>query len=171
MEVILRAAEGDASPADLGGGCFMPPLKAFMDDTTILCSKENETRRMLVRLDALMKWSRMSLKPTKSGSLFIKKCKVDEDVFSRHLKVIQDTGMRPDIVFLSSVTRQIIMVELTVLYESRIEEASTCKREKYKGLSKELEEAGYKSKILPIVVGARRFLEHQPTTSKQTLNQ
>ncbi|GFN82450.1 polyprotein [Plakobranchus ocellatus] len=50
---VMRAAEGSASPADLGGGCYMPPLKAFIDDTTILCSKENETRRMLVRLDEL----------------------------------------------------------------------------------------------------------------------
>ncbi|GFO35031.1 reverse transcriptase [Plakobranchus ocellatus] len=60
MEVILRAAEGSASPADLGGVCYMPPVKAFIDDTTILCSKENKTRRMLDRLDALMNWSRMS---------------------------------------------------------------------------------------------------------------
>ncbi|GFO26787.1 reverse transcriptase [Plakobranchus ocellatus] len=41
MKVILRAAGGSASPEDLGGGCYMPPLKAFMDDTTILCSKAN----------------------------------------------------------------------------------------------------------------------------------
>ncbi|GFN80555.1 reverse transcriptase [Plakobranchus ocellatus] len=69
MEVILRAVEGGESSADLGGGCYMPSLKAFMDDTTILCSKENETHRMLVRLDALMNWSRMSFKPKKSRSL------------------------------------------------------------------------------------------------------
>ncbi|GFN73592.1 reverse transcriptase [Plakobranchus ocellatus] len=45
MEVTLKAAEGSAGPADLGDGCSMPPLKAFMDDTTIICSKEDETRR------------------------------------------------------------------------------------------------------------------------------
>ncbi|GFS06742.1 reverse transcriptase [Elysia marginata] len=28
MEVILKAAEGSAVPANLGGGCAMPPLKA-----------------------------------------------------------------------------------------------------------------------------------------------
>ncbi|GFN79928.1 reverse transcriptase [Plakobranchus ocellatus] len=54
MEVILKAAEVSAGPANLGGGCSMPPLKAFMDDTTIICSKEDETRRMLTRLDDLM---------------------------------------------------------------------------------------------------------------------
>ena len=32
MEVILKAAEDSAGPANLGGGCYLPPLKAFMDD-------------------------------------------------------------------------------------------------------------------------------------------
>ncbi|GFN76057.1 reverse transcriptase [Plakobranchus ocellatus] len=86
MEVILKAAEGSAGPANLGGGCSIPPLKAFMDDTTIICSKEDETRRMLTRLDALMSWCRMEFKPKKSRSfklkksrsLSIRKGKVDE---------------------------------------------------------------------------------------------
>ncbi|GFN84096.1 reverse transcriptase [Plakobranchus ocellatus] len=66
MEVILRTAEEHASPADLGGGYYMSPLKAFKDDNTTLSSKENEIHRMLVRLDALMSWSIMSFKPKKS---------------------------------------------------------------------------------------------------------
>ncbi|GFN95392.1 reverse transcriptase [Plakobranchus ocellatus] len=69
MEVILKAAEGSAGPANLGGGCSMPPLKAFMDDTTIIWSKEDETRQMLTRLDVLMSWCRMEFKPKKSRSL------------------------------------------------------------------------------------------------------
>ncbi|GFN92344.1 reverse transcriptase [Plakobranchus ocellatus] len=80
MEVILRAAEKVASPADLGGGCCTPPLKAFMDDTTILCSKENETRRMLVRIDALMNLSRKRFKPKNSQNLSIIKGNLNEDV-------------------------------------------------------------------------------------------
>ncbi|KAK3724673.1 hypothetical protein RRG08_041155 [Elysia crispata] len=36
MEVILKAAEDSASPANLGGGCYMPSLEAFMDNTTII---------------------------------------------------------------------------------------------------------------------------------------
>ncbi|GFS05115.1 reverse transcriptase [Elysia marginata] len=75
MEVILKAAEGSAGPANLGGGCSMPPLKAFMGDTTIICSKEEETRRMLARLDTLMAWCRMKFKPKKSRSLSIRKGK------------------------------------------------------------------------------------------------
>ena len=77
MEVILKAAEDSAGPANLGGGCYMPPLKAFMDETTIICSKEDETRRMLERLDVLMAWCRMKFKPKKSRSLSVRKGKID----------------------------------------------------------------------------------------------
>ncbi|GFN90661.1 reverse transcriptase [Plakobranchus ocellatus] len=35
-----RAADWGASLVDLGGECYMPPLKAFIDDATILCSNE-----------------------------------------------------------------------------------------------------------------------------------
>ena len=77
MEVILKAAKDSAGPANLGGGCYMPPLKAFMDDTTIICSKEDETRRMLERLDVLMAWCRMKFKPKKSRSFSVRKGKID----------------------------------------------------------------------------------------------
>ena len=77
MEVILKAAEDSAGPANLGGGCYMPPLKAFMDDTTIICSKEDETHRMLERLDVLMAWCTMKFKPKKSRSLSVRKGKID----------------------------------------------------------------------------------------------
>ena len=80
MEIILKASEQYASPTDLGDGCEMHPLKAFMDDTTIMCSKEEETRRMLTRMDELMTWCRMSFKPKKSRSLSIRKGKVNENV-------------------------------------------------------------------------------------------
>ena len=77
MEVILKASEDSTGPANLGGGCYMPSLKAFMDDTTIICSREDETRRMLERLDVLMAWCRMKFKPKKSISLSVRKGKID----------------------------------------------------------------------------------------------
>ncbi|GFO21773.1 reverse transcriptase [Plakobranchus ocellatus] len=58
---------------EAGGGNCMPRLKTFMDDTAILCSKENETRIMLLRSDALMNWSRMTYEQKKSRSLSIRK--------------------------------------------------------------------------------------------------
>ncbi|GFR96528.1 reverse transcriptase [Elysia marginata] len=47
------------------------------------------------------------------------------------------------------------MVELTVPYESRMEPAY--KKGKYLDLTKELEESGYRVKIMPIEIGARGF--------------
>ncbi|GFO17343.1 reverse transcriptase [Plakobranchus ocellatus] len=49
-----------------------------MDDTTVICSKEDETGRMLTRLDLLMSWCRMEFKLKKSRSLLIREGKVDE---------------------------------------------------------------------------------------------
>ncbi|GFN81495.1 reverse transcriptase [Plakobranchus ocellatus] len=80
MDVILRAADWVASPADVGDGCYMPSLRTFMDDNTILCSKEIVIRRVIVQLDALINWNRISFKLKKSRSLSITKGKLDEDV-------------------------------------------------------------------------------------------
>ena len=52
----------------------------------------------------------------------------------------------------SSSTQQIIVVELTVPYESRMEEAHTY------DLTKELRDAGYKAVVMPVEVGARGFI-------------
>ncbi|KAK3756348.1 hypothetical protein RRG08_038837 [Elysia crispata] len=77
MEVILKAAEDSAGQVNLGGGCYMSPLKAFMDDTTIICSNEDETRRVLERLDVLMAWCKVKFKPKKSRSLSVRKGKIN----------------------------------------------------------------------------------------------
>ena len=77
MEVILKAAEGRAGPAGLGVGCYMPPLKTFMDETAVIYSNESKTRRMSKRLDGLMSWFRMNFKPKKSCSLSARKGKID----------------------------------------------------------------------------------------------
>ena len=78
MQMLLKATESKAIPAELGGGCQMPPLKAFMDDTTILSSNEEETHRVLHHLDGLMECCRMNFKPKKSRSLSLRKGKVSE---------------------------------------------------------------------------------------------
>ena len=79
MQVLLKATEHQAAPANLGGGCFMPPLKAFMDDTTIIASEESEANAILGKLDDLIKWCRMQFKPKKSRSLSLRRGKVSKD--------------------------------------------------------------------------------------------
>lgn len=71
---------------------------------------------------------------------------------------IKKTRMRPDIVYHSASTRQIIMVELTVPYENRMEESNVYKKEKYTDLCKELEREGYNTRIIPVEIGARGFV-------------
>ncbi|KAK3788175.1 hypothetical protein RRG08_063042 [Elysia crispata] len=74
-----------------------------------------------------------------------------------HPSIIKATRLRPNIVIHSAST-QLIMVELTVPYENRMEEAHIYKREKYMNLTKELENAGYKAVVMPVEVCARGFV-------------
>ncbi|GFN79705.1 polyprotein [Plakobranchus ocellatus] len=66
--------------------------------------------------------------------------------WERHPDVIRKTALRPDIVIHSASTQQIIMVELTVPYESRMEEAHAFKEAKYLELTKELKMDGNEAK-------------------------
>ncbi|GFN84731.1 polyprotein [Plakobranchus ocellatus] len=68
------------------------------------------------------------------------------------------TALRPNIVIHSASTQQIIMVELTVPYKSRIEEAHAFKEGKYLDLRKELKTYGYEAKVMPVEIGARGFV-------------
>ena len=51
-----------------------------------------------------------------------------------------------------------VLIELTVPYESRIDEAHIFKTEKYRDLAKDLQKVGYKSSIFAVEVGARGFV-------------
>ena len=80
MQVLLKAAECHAESVDLGKDLSAPPLKTFMNDTTVIANKEKKDRDVLVRLDTLMEWSRMKFKPAKSRSLSPMKGKLDDEV-------------------------------------------------------------------------------------------
>ena len=73
MQPLLQATESKSNFVELGRGCQMPPVKAFMDDTTILSSKESITRKLIRFMDELMIWCRMKFKPQKSRSLSIRR--------------------------------------------------------------------------------------------------
>ncbi|GFO10133.1 reverse transcriptase [Plakobranchus ocellatus] len=78
--------------------------------------------------------------------------------WERHPDVIRKTALRPDIVIYSASTQQIIMVELTVPYESRMEEAHAFKERKHLDFTKELKKDGYEAKVMPVEIGARGFV-------------
>ena len=82
MQQLLKATENNAEIVELGGRFQMPPVKAFIDDTTILSSKESTTCKILNLMDKQLIWFRMKLKPKKSRNLLLWKGKVNENLIS-----------------------------------------------------------------------------------------
>ena len=68
--------------------------------------------------------------------------------------IVKETGQRPDIVVWSESDPRLILIELTVPYESRIEEQHQYKLRKYEDLARKLTIDGRPTKVLPVEVGA-----------------
>ncbi len=54
------------------------PIRAFIDDLTVMTTSVPGCRWLLQGLERLIQWARMSIKPTKSRSLVLKKGKVTD---------------------------------------------------------------------------------------------
>lgn len=67
------------------------------------------------------------------------------------------TSLRPDIVLWSRDTKQVILIELTVPWEERVDEAHEYKRAKYQERVLECQEKGWKAWNLLVEVGCRGF--------------
>ena len=66
-----------------------------------------------------------------------------------------ESGKRPDVVLVSPSTDAIILVELTVPCEDRLEYCNALKAEKHADLSMDLETKSYRTDLLPIEIGVR----------------
>uniref|UniRef100_A0A3B1JAJ2 Reverse transcriptase domain-containing protein n=1 Tax=Astyanax mexicanus TaxID=7994 RepID=A0A3B1JAJ2_ASTMX len=67
------------------------------------------------------------------------------------------TTLRPDILLVSEETKNILLIELTVPWEDRLDEAHERKRTKYEELVIDCRKQGWKAKCMPIEVGCRGF--------------
>lgn len=65
--------------------------------------------------------------------------------------------LRPDIVLWSRATKQVVLLELTVPWEERIEEAHERKLGKYQPLTQQCQQVGWRAWNLPVEVGCRGF--------------
>ncbi|XP_060938981.1 uncharacterized protein LOC133018922 [Limanda limanda] len=74
--------------------------------------------------------------------------------FPSHIAV---TTLRPDIVLVSESTKQAVLLELTVPWEDRLEEAFERKLSKYAGLVSDCQQAGWRARCFPVEVGCRGF--------------
>lgn len=78
----------------------------------------------------------------------------------RQLKFPQDitlTSLRPDTVIWSTITKTVIMAELTVPWEDGLEAAFERKKEKYAELAAACAQAGWRAYTYPVEVGCRGF--------------
>ena len=78
IEVITRAACSSCRGIEIEPGLELPPIRAFMDDLTLLNPCTTDAQKALERLDQLISWCRMKFKPKKSRSLTIRKGRVDD---------------------------------------------------------------------------------------------
>lgn len=79
------------------------------------------------------------------------------------------TIQRPDGVFYSLGTKTVVLLELTVPLEDRIQEAHDRKKERYKKLKKACEQNGFKVHLMPIEVGCLGYCPHSLLQSLETL--
>ena len=73
FEIILRGARQTVGGIRLQTGQRLPPLRSYMDDVTVVLETAPCTRRCLKRMDELVTWARMKIKPSKSRSLSLRK--------------------------------------------------------------------------------------------------
>ena len=75
-----NAVGSNVPEAHLGKGLYMPSLKAFMDDTTLVMNRRPVVQNTLDTFNSLLGWCRMAFKPAKSRSLALVKGKICSDV-------------------------------------------------------------------------------------------
>ena len=77
---------------------------------------------------------------------------------NNYSKIISNKGLRPDILQFSKENSKVILVELTIPFESWLEQSHDFKTSKYGNLKKELEKEGYSVTVKAVEIGARCFV-------------
>jgi hypothetical protein len=70
-------------------------------------------------------------------------------------ELIKESGLRPDMVLISDSSRTVVIIELTVPYESNMSGSHELKKAKYEGLTSEIQRRGYRTWLFAVEVGAR----------------
>ncbi|KAK0145090.1 hypothetical protein N1851_016010 [Merluccius polli] len=86
--------------------------------------------------------------------------------FPSHIVV---TTLQPDIVLVSESTKQAVLLELTVPWEDRLEEAFERKLSKYARLVSDCHQAGWRARCFPVEVGCRGFAARSLARAFSTL--
>ena len=71
------------------------------------------------------------------------------------------TNLIPDICYLMTNEKELIVIELTVPFELNIENAHTRKTNKYSPLISDIESKGYKVKFIALEIGSRGYIDNE----------
>lgn len=77
---------------------------------------------------------------------------------------ITQCRLRPDIILVSEATKQLFLLELTVPWEERMEEAQE-RKEKYQELVEDCLRNGWRTRFMPVEVGSLEFASHYLSTA------
>lgn len=90
----------------------------------------------------------------------------------RQLKIpthITQSKLGPDFILVSEATKQLILLELAVPWEEKMEEAQERKREKYQKLVEDCQRNGWRTRCMPVEMGSRGFASHSLSKAYSTL--
>ncbi|KAJ3605309.1 hypothetical protein NHX12_027358 [Muraenolepis orangiensis] len=76
MNMLTKSAEPECRGPRTNSGQRQPPIRAFMDDLTVMTGSVPGCRWILKGLEELVEWARMRFKPAKSRSMVLRKGKV-----------------------------------------------------------------------------------------------
>ena len=82
---------------------------------------------------------------------------------------ILPTQQRPDLVLINESPKSIIIIELTVPFEQNIHKAHERKLNKCAGLTSDLQEQGYDTKLLCVEAGSRGLITNSKACSFQSI--
>ncbi|MDG2555426.1 reverse transcriptase family protein, partial [Vibrio parahaemolyticus] len=81
MEVIIRASKWVVGGERRQNGLHFPPVRAYMDDMTLVTTTMPCTKRLLEKVNKNLKWASMKIKPSKSRSISIHRGKLSDRKF------------------------------------------------------------------------------------------
>ena len=86
---------------------------------------------------------------------------VESDIGNTLIFPIVETEQRPDLLVWNEERKVMWMIELTVSWETNVDDAFEYKMKRYAELKEECEAIGSKTECLPIEVGARGYVGHR----------
>uniref|UniRef100_A0A3B3B355 Reverse transcriptase domain-containing protein n=1 Tax=Oryzias melastigma TaxID=30732 RepID=A0A3B3B355_ORYME len=81
MEIVIRASRWVVGGEKINSDLRLPPIRAYMDDMTLITTTKPCTRRLLQKLQENIQWARMEFKPGKSRSISVVKGQVVNEQF------------------------------------------------------------------------------------------